>query len=105
VWSGLGPTAEILSFACPNESIQRKGHPAAAVLRTSLRCSPSWAAIKTRPSTAGVAYRAAELKQLIADYPQLDCAAQRDRRGREQPWQQLSQTQSLPFHYGENGIQ
>ncbi len=25
--SGLGPTAEILSFAWPKESIQRKGHP------------------------------------------------------------------------------
>jgi len=28
--SGLGPTAEILSFAWPKESIQRKGHPDAA---------------------------------------------------------------------------
>jgi hypothetical protein len=25
--SGLGPTAEILSFAWPKESTQRKGHP------------------------------------------------------------------------------
>jgi hypothetical protein len=28
--SGLGPTSEILSFAWPKESIQRKGHPTAA---------------------------------------------------------------------------
>ncbi|OAI09243.1 hypothetical protein [Methylomonas methanica] len=28
--SGLGPTAEILSFAPPKESIQRKGGPDAA---------------------------------------------------------------------------
>ncbi|CAD6878504.1 hypothetical protein [Methylomonas albis] len=28
--SGLGPTAEILSFVWPKESIQRKSHPAAA---------------------------------------------------------------------------
>jgi len=28
--SGLGPTAEILSFAWPKESIQRKGGPDAA---------------------------------------------------------------------------
>ncbi|QSB01828.1 hypothetical protein JWZ98_02380 [Methylomonas sp. EFPC1] len=28
--SGLGPTAEILSFASPKESIQRKSHPDAA---------------------------------------------------------------------------
>jgi len=28
--SGLGPTAAILSFAWPKESIQRKGHPDAA---------------------------------------------------------------------------
>jgi hypothetical protein len=35
--SGLGPTAEILSFAWPKESIQRKGHPDAAYsLRSSL---------------------------------------------------------------------
>jgi hypothetical protein len=25
--SGLGPTAEVLSFACPKESTQRKRHP------------------------------------------------------------------------------
>jgi hypothetical protein len=30
--SGLGPTAEILSFAWPKESIQRKGHPDAAYI-------------------------------------------------------------------------
>jgi len=30
--SGLGPTAEILSFAWPKESIQRKGHPDAALI-------------------------------------------------------------------------
>ncbi|WP_171697593.1 hypothetical protein [Methylomonas sp. ZR1] len=35
--SGLGPTAEILSFAWPKESIQRKSHPnAACFLRSSL---------------------------------------------------------------------
>jgi len=35
--SSLGPTAEILSFAWPKESIQRKGHPDAAhSLRSSL---------------------------------------------------------------------
>jgi len=35
--SGLGPTAEILSFASPKESIQRKGDPdAALILRFSL---------------------------------------------------------------------
>jgi len=35
--SGLGPTAEILSFASPKESIQRKGDPDAAYsLRSSL---------------------------------------------------------------------
>jgi hypothetical protein len=35
--SGLGPTAEILSFAPPKESIQRKGGPNAAYsLRSSL---------------------------------------------------------------------
>jgi len=35
--SGLGPTAEILSFAWPKESIQRKCHPDAAYsLRSSL---------------------------------------------------------------------
>ncbi|OAI05606.1 hypothetical protein A1332_12745 [Methylomonas methanica] len=35
--SGLGPTAEILSFAWPKESIQRKSHPNAAYsLRSSL---------------------------------------------------------------------
>jgi len=28
--SGLGPTAEILSFVWPKESIQRKSHPDAA---------------------------------------------------------------------------
>jgi hypothetical protein len=30
--SGLGPTAEILSFAPPKESIQRKGGPDAALI-------------------------------------------------------------------------
>jgi len=30
--SGLGPTAEILSFASPKESIQRKGDPDAALI-------------------------------------------------------------------------
>jgi hypothetical protein len=30
--SGLGPTAEVLSFACPKESTQRKGHPDAAFI-------------------------------------------------------------------------
>jgi len=35
--SGLGPTAEILSFAWPKESIQRKSHPdSALILRVSL---------------------------------------------------------------------
>ncbi|WP_446808693.1 hypothetical protein ACH50O_15635 [Methylomonas sp. 2BW1-5-20] len=35
--SGFGPTAEILSFASPKESIQRKGDPDAAYsLRSSL---------------------------------------------------------------------
>jgi hypothetical protein len=34
--SGLGPTAEILSFALPKESIQRKSNPdAACILRSS----------------------------------------------------------------------
>jgi len=33
--SGLGPTAEILSFAWPKESIQRKGHPDAAFILRS----------------------------------------------------------------------
>ncbi|WP_231886563.1 hypothetical protein, partial [Methylomonas methanica] len=28
--SGLGPTAEILFFACPKKSIQKKRHPDAA---------------------------------------------------------------------------
>ena len=28
--SGLGPTAEVLSFVWPKESTQRKGHPDAA---------------------------------------------------------------------------
>jgi hypothetical protein len=64
------------------------------VLRTPLRCSPSWAAIKTRPNRLQKTQPVAELKQLIADDPQLDCAAQRDRRGREQPWPQPSMTQS-----------
>jgi hypothetical protein len=83
--SGLGPTAEALSFACPKESTERKRHPAAAVLRTPLRCSPSWAAIKTRPNRLQKTQPVAELKQLIADDSQLDCAAQRDRRGRAHP--------------------
>jgi hypothetical protein len=30
--SGLGPTAEILSFVWPKESIQRKGDPDSAIL-------------------------------------------------------------------------
>jgi len=35
--SGLGPTAEILFFACPKKSIQKKRHPdAALILRSSL---------------------------------------------------------------------
>jgi hypothetical protein len=35
--SGIGPTAEILSFASPKESIQRKGDPdSALILRFSL---------------------------------------------------------------------
>jgi len=35
--SGLGPTAEILFFACPKKSIQKKRHPDAAYsLRSSL---------------------------------------------------------------------
>jgi len=35
--SGLGPTAEILFFACPKKSIQKKRHPnAACSLRSSL---------------------------------------------------------------------
>jgi hypothetical protein len=33
--SGLGPTAEILSFVWPKESIQRKGHPDAALILRS----------------------------------------------------------------------
>jgi len=33
--SGLGPTAEILSFAPPKESIQRKGGPDAALILRS----------------------------------------------------------------------
>jgi len=35
--SGFGPTAEILFFACPKKSIQKKRHPDAAyALRSSL---------------------------------------------------------------------
>jgi hypothetical protein len=33
--SVLGPTAEILFFACPNKSIQKKRHPDAALILRS----------------------------------------------------------------------
>jgi hypothetical protein len=71
-----------------------------------LRCSPSWAAIKTRPNRLQETQSVAELKQLIADCPQLDCAAQRDRRGREQHETQPSQTPSpFPVIPAKAGIQ
>ena len=36
---GLGPAADLLSFASPKESKQRKGEPKSGALRASLRCS------------------------------------------------------------------
>jgi hypothetical protein len=75
------------------------------VLRTPLRCSPCWAAIKIRPNRLQKTQPVAELKQLIADDPQLDCAAQRDRRGKEQPWPQPSRTQSPSVTPAKAGIQ
>jgi hypothetical protein len=36
---GLGPAAEVLSFASPKESTQRKGEPETVPLRGPLRCS------------------------------------------------------------------
>jgi hypothetical protein len=36
---------------------------------------------QTRPSRAGCAYPAAELEQVIADFPRPDCAAQRGSKG------------------------
>jgi hypothetical protein len=39
VWPGLGPAADLLSFASPKESRQRKGEPTTGPLRGSLRCS------------------------------------------------------------------
>jgi hypothetical protein len=39
VWPGLAPAGEVLSFASPKESAQRKGEPKSGPLRGSLRCS------------------------------------------------------------------
>ncbi|OQW75662.1 MAG: hypothetical protein BVN35_08435 [Proteobacteria bacterium ST_bin11] len=53
--SGLGPTAEILSFASPKESIQRKGDPDAAyALRFSLLARVFGRAILGPPKTSGI---------------------------------------------------
>ncbi len=39
VWPGLGPAAELLFFASPKKSSQKKGEPKSGALRASLRCS------------------------------------------------------------------
>jgi hypothetical protein len=53
--SGLGPTAEILSFAPPKESIQRKGDPdAACFLRSSLLPRVGRRGFLAPPPTCGI---------------------------------------------------
>ena len=67
-WAGLGlPGGKFLSLVLPRERNQRECDPAATVLRTSLRCSPSRAADGNSLS----------LKQPSTEIPRLGCAARR----------------------------
>ena len=45
---GLGPAADLLSFASPKESRQRKGEPKSGPLRGALRCSVRSGCAQTR---------------------------------------------------------
>ena len=71
---GVRPTAEILSFASPKESIQRKGDPKVAPLRVTLRFSSETAAAELASALRSAA------QTVLADYPVSACDARRDLR-------------------------
>jgi len=53
--SGFGPTAEILFFACPKKSIQKKGHPMPLVSYAPAGLSGVFGrAIHSPPKTRGI---------------------------------------------------
>ncbi len=54
---GLAPAGEVLSFASPKESTQRKGEPGSSSLRCAtgtLRCSASAGSAETRPAGSDI---------------------------------------------------
>ncbi len=54
---GLAPAGEVLSFASPKESTQRKGEPDSSALRCAtgtLRCSGSAGSAETRPAGSNI---------------------------------------------------
>jgi hypothetical protein len=68
------PHAEILSFASPKESIQRKGDPKVAPLRVTLRFSKAAAAAELAPALRP------GTQTVLADFPAAFCDARRDLR-------------------------
>ena len=78
-WPGLAPVGELLSFASPKESNQRKGDPTVcdpgAALRGNLRCSRNGG----RPQT-----RCAQTCVLLVPVP-LRCSAQPEGAGGQKP--------------------
>jgi len=67
--SGLAPTGEILSFACPKEKNPKKTTPCCRGATHSLALLAGPGGNQTRPSEAGYACLTAELKQVIAETP------------------------------------
>jgi hypothetical protein len=75
-WPGLGPAADLLSFASPKESRQRKGEPKSGPLRGALRCS-------ARPNGTTGSGRPDVFTRLVGEQLPSGCAEARSGRRKQ----------------------